>query len=214
MSDRISQATLKGASIDHGRLYTVAESLAGYFTAAQALDAGMSRSTLQYHARPGGRYERIEPGLFRLRQFPSTPHEHIIAAWLGLGQPWAVVSHESALELHELADVIPTKVHITVPRSKRGMRRRSGVALHAVQHPPAPSEIQTINGIPVTRPDRSILDSIDAGTQPEQIEAAISQAIARGWTTPRRLQAASAGRSVRARDLVTAALRDASRDLA
>src|SRR6059036_2813522 len=94
--------------IDHDGLYWIAESQAGYFTAQQALDAGMDRSTLRHHARPGGRYERARRGLYRLRHFPSSPHEHVVAAWLPLRDAGGVVSHESALELYDLSDVIPT----------------------------------------------------------------------------------------------------------
>ncbi len=46
-------------------------------------------------------------GLYRLRHFPSSPHEHIVATWLSLHQTPAGVSHESALELYNLSDVIP-----------------------------------------------------------------------------------------------------------
>ena len=42
--------------VDHDHLYATAESQSGYFTAGQALEVGMDRSTLSHHARPGGRY--------------------------------------------------------------------------------------------------------------------------------------------------------------
>src|SRR5688572_10424017 len=71
---------LMSDKIDHDGLYRTAESQAGYFTTEQAIDVGMDRSTLRHHARPGGRYERIRRGLYRLRHFPSSPHEHVVAA--------------------------------------------------------------------------------------------------------------------------------------
>ncbi len=150
--------------IDHDGLYSIAESQAGYFTAGQALGAGMDRSTLLHHARPGGRYERVRRGLYRLRHFPSSPHEHVVAAWLALPEP-AVVSHESALELYELSDVIPNAVHITLPRPKRGQRARPGVRFHTLTDPPGPNDMRRIAGVPVTSPERTIVDSLEAGTQ-------------------------------------------------
>lgn len=92
--------------IDHDGLYLLAESQAGYFTAQQALAAGMDRSTLRHHARPGGRYQRVRRDHYRLRHFPSSLHEHMVAAWLTLQNSPAIISHESALELYELSDVI------------------------------------------------------------------------------------------------------------
>jgi predicted transcriptional regulator of viral defense system len=162
----------------------------------------MDRSTLRYHARPGGRYERVRRGLYRLRHFPSTPHEHVVAAWLGLANVPAIVSHESALELYDLSDVIPDAVHVTVPREKRGQRPRPGVRIHTLQHSPGPNEIRRVVGVPVTSPERTIVDSLEAGTQPEQIELAIRQALLRGLTTSRRLRAAAAGRPTRVRSFV------------
>lgn len=188
--------------IDHDGLYWIAESQAGYFTAEQALGAGMDRSTLRHHARPGGRYERVRRGLYRLRHFPSTPHEHVVAAWLGLANVPAIVSHESALELYELSDVIPNAVHMTVPREKRGQRPRSGVRFHTLEHPPGPSETRRVSGVVATNPDRTIVDSLEAGTQLEQIELAVRQALDRGLTTPGRLRAAAAGRPTRVRAFV------------
>jgi predicted transcriptional regulator of viral defense system len=185
--------------IDHDGLYQVAESQAGHFTTAQALATGMDRSTLRHHARPGGRYQRVRRGLYRLRHFPSTPHEHVVAAWLALSSVPAVVSHESALELYDLSDVIPSAVHVTVPRQKRGQRPRPGVRLHTIEHPPDASEIRRVAGVLATSPERTIIDSLEAGTQLEHMELAVRQALVRALTTPRRLRAAAAGRPSRVR---------------
>ena len=190
------------SDVDHDALYRQAEAQAGYFTASQAVEAGMDRSTLHFHARPGGRYERVRRGLYRLRHFPSSPQEHVMATWLPLRGAGAVVSHESALELLGLSDVIPDAVHLTVPRSERGLRRREGVRLHTADRPPEPTEIRTIDGVAVSGPERSIIDALDSGAQPEQIELAISQALERGLTTPSRLRRSAADRSQRVRRFV------------
>jgi len=193
-------------AIDHDGLYRLAEAQAGYFTAQQALATGMDRSTLRHHARPGGRYGRVRRGLYRLRHFPSSPHEHIVATLLSVHQTPAVVSHESALELYDLSDVIPSAVHISLPRTKRGQRSRPGVRFHTLQQPPTPPEIRPLQGIPVTTPERTIVDSLQAGTQSEQIELAVRQALERGLTTPRRLRDAAAERPARVRNLIEHAL--------
>jgi predicted transcriptional regulator of viral defense system len=193
-------------TIDHDGLYRLAESQVGYFTAQQALAVGMDRSTLRHHARPGGRYERARRGLYRLRHFPSSPHEHVVAAWLPLRDAGGVVSHESALELYDLSDVIPTAVHLLLPRANRGQRQRLGVRIHTVGRPPTLGEIRTVAGVAVTSPVRSIVDALDAGTQPEQIEQAVHQALERGLITPRRLRAEASVRSARVKRFIDAAL--------
>lgn len=188
--------------VDHDRLYDVAQSQAGYFTAAQAIDAGMDRSTLRHHARPGGRYERVGRGVYRLRHFPTSPLEHVVAAWLPLRAAHGVVSHESALELYDLADVIPDAVHVSVPRSQRGQRPRHGVRFHTLSRPLESGEVRDLSGVVATSPERTLIDCAESGTQPEQVELAFRQALERGLTTPRRLVAAVAVRSPRVRDLV------------
>lgn len=187
------------SDVDHDSLYAHAEAQAGYFTAGQALEANMARATLRHHARPGGRYQRVGRGLYRLRHFPTSPHEHVMAAWLSLRGRGAVVSHESALEVQDLSDVIPAAVHLTVPRSERGLRRRAGVQLHTSEHPPGAKEIRQIAGLPVTGPERSIFDALESGAQPEQIEMAIHQALDRGMTTSSRLRRSAASRPERVR---------------
>jgi predicted transcriptional regulator of viral defense system len=92
----------------------------------------------------------------------------------------AVVSHESALELHSLSDMIPRAVHLSLPHAKRGQRSRPGVRLHTLGRPLTPAEIRTRHGVPTTSPERSIVDSLQAGTRPEQIELAITEALERG----------------------------------
>ena len=195
--------------IDHDGLYRLAESQAGHFTAQQALEAGMDRSTLLHHARPGGRYERVRRGLYRMRHFPSTPYEHVVAAWLDL-PALAVVSHESALELYDLSDVIPNAVHITLPREKRGQRPRAGVRFHMLTQAPGPDEVRPVGGVVATTPERTIVDSLEAWTQPEQIELAVRQALQRGLTTPRRLRGAAASRSRHVRQFIDRVLAEAA----
>ncbi len=212
MSDTIPRGDTSGSNggpVDHDRLYRLAESQAGYFTTRQARAAGMDRSTLAHHARPEGRYERIRRGLYRLRHYPSSPHEHIVAAWLSFAGQAAVVSHESALELYELSDVVPAAVHVTLPRERRGQRPRPGVRVHALRRPPEPSEIRQLHGVPVTSPERTVVDALEAGTQPEQLEQAVRQALDRGLATVDRLRAAAAGRPSRVRSFIEAALDEA-----
>lgn len=174
----------------------------GYFTARQAREAGFSPQLLAHHVR-SGRYEHIRRGLYRLRGYPDSPREDVRAKWLAVGAERAVVSYESALDLHELSDVIPNSVHLLVDRDDRGMRRLQGVTLHTTTKPLEPSEVVSREGIRVTDPVRSILDAAGAGTAPEQIEMAVRQALHRGLTTRRSLLARAGRRSGRVAELIS-----------
>jgi hypothetical protein len=83
----------------------VAEPQTGYFATAQAKVTGFSQPQLTYHVRRG-RFLRVRWGIYRLALFPSSPHEDLYVAWLDAGRN-AVISHDSALVLHDLSGVLP-----------------------------------------------------------------------------------------------------------
>ena len=113
-------------------LYEVAAAQGGYFTAAQAREAGYAYSQQHYHFSRG-HWLRIDRGLFRLRDYPPGEREDLIrwSLWSRdqKGAPQAVVSHDTALTVHDLSDIMPERVHLPVPR---GFRKRvpAGCILH------------------------------------------------------------------------------------
>jgi predicted transcriptional regulator of viral defense system len=172
------------------RLYDIAAPQGGYFTARQAGEVGVSRQTLSYHAAGGGSLERVGSAIYRLRRFPEPSHGHVIAGWLALARADAVVSHESALELLDISDVIADQVHVTLPRTKRGLVVPSEVRAHYTARPPSRAERRRVAGVPVTGVERTVADLLRAGGWTEQIDLAVQQSVRRGLTTPRKLRAA------------------------
>jgi predicted transcriptional regulator of viral defense system len=189
---------------DHDRLFDIATEQAGYFTTAQARDCGFSSPLLSHHAK-SGRFVRVARGLYRFRDYPSSPREEILAAWLRLA-PEAVVSHESALELLGLSEIIPNLIHVSVPRARRKLARRPGVALHTTTRPLDGAEMVVRSGMRLTGPARTIADVAEAGLAPDQVVRATAQAIDRGLTTPSRLREAVLGRGRRVGQLVEIAI--------
>jgi len=185
--------------VDWEGVGTLAEGQAGFLTARQARELGVDRDALAYHVRPGGRLERAARGLYRLRFFPRSPFDHVAAAWVASGPDESVISHESALELYELSDVIPDEVHLTLSRERRSRRARDGVRLHRPRTPLRDEEVRTVHGMRVTSVERTLLDVLQDASQPEQIDAAISQALDRALTTAARLRTAASGWSATTR---------------
>lgn len=147
-------------------------------------------------------------GLYRLAEYPASPREEVLAAWLAVGKDDAIVSHESALDILDLSDVVPERVHLTVPRSRRYRTAGPGVAIHTTNRPLPPSDVVTRGGMRVTSPARSIIDAAEAGTGPEQVTAAARQAVERGLATPAQLRAAASGRGSRVERLIDSALEE------
>lgn len=166
-------------------LQSEAYNQAGYFTAEQARAYGISSQLIDHYAR-GGRIERVRRGLYRLTGFPTGEHDEIRERWLAVGPDKAVVSHETALSLHDLSDHIPNAVHVLVPRRHRGLRVPPGVVVHtSADDAPIPTVWR--DGIAVTAPARAIVDAAD-GVQPDQLVMAVRQALARGLVTRRQLE--------------------------
>ncbi len=194
---------------DHDRLFNVASEQGGYFTTGQARRAGFPSKLVWYHARRG-RFVHVHRALYRLSQYPSSPEDHVIEAWLAAG-PDAVVSHESALSLLRLSDVVPASVHLAAPRTHRWVGRRlpKGVTLHTTTKPFRREDVVTRGPLRVTAPARSIVDGAEAGTAPEQIVQAVRQALEQGLTTQRRLLSLAQGRSRRVAALIRRAIEEA-----
>jgi len=190
-------------------LFDTASTQWGYFTSAQARDCGFSSALLSFHTR-SGRFIRVHHGTYRLRDYPSMPREEVVAAWLAAGKDTAVISHESALELLDLSDVVPSAVHLTIPREKRYLSRMPDTIVHTTVEPLTRRDTVVREGIRLTTPARSIVDAAEWGTAPEQIVMAVRQAIDRRMTTPERLTEAVKGHSHRVRDLVEAGIEAAN----
>lgn len=191
---------------NHIQLFEIASEQRGYFTATQARTCGFNWDVLTYHTRTG-RFVRVRRGLYRLRDYPSSRHEEVVTAWLAVGKDVAVVSHESALDLLGLGDVIPDAVHLTVPRSRRNLPFLPGAKIHTSLRPLRQDDRIIREGVPLTSANRAILDAAEAGTAPEQIEMAVAQAIQRGMATEQQLRQDAARRGRRTSKLIDSALR-------
>ncbi len=159
---------------DQSELYRIAEQQAGYFTSAQAAQAGLQSKLLWHHGKTQ-RLIHVAHGIYRLTRFPASPFEDLFIAWLRCG-PRAVISHESALAVYELSDVIPGGVHVTVPRT--ASRRRAGIRQHTNQL--GPRDINKREGLPITSVPRTIADAAKVGLAEEQVRSAVRQAVERG----------------------------------
>lgn len=167
-------------------LFSIAAEQGGYFTAFQAQAAGYTATNHPYHVTVGN-WIREWRGIYRLSRFPLQA-DTLYSLW-GVwsinhkGTFLGVYSHETALALHELSDLQPEKMHMTVPR---GYRRHSEVPnvlqLHFISL--SPDECEKRNGYLVTNPDRTIIDILQEGSvSPEFIRQAVTQALDRGLIT-------------------------------
>jgi predicted transcriptional regulator of viral defense system len=166
---------------DWDRLYEVAAAQDGLFTTRQAAQAGYSSQLLLHHIE-SGRALRVRRGIYRLVHFPAGEHEDLVAAWLWTEQ-LGIFSHETALSLHRLSDVLPANLSLTLPESWRRRRLRvpEGLVLHHADIPKA--ERTWFGPVPVTSVRRTLRDCALAALSPEMLRHASKQALQRGLVT-------------------------------
>jgi len=174
-------------------LISTARVQGGYVTAKQARQAGYGPQHLVYHVKAGN-LTRVGHGLYRVPELPLDEHDDLIrlALWSRDRQdrPQAVVSHQSALALLELSDVLPRKVHLTVPPSFR-KSPPAGCLLHRAVV--APSECEEWTVFSVTTPLRTLCDAAASRrVSREQLELAVNQALERGLVRAAALRKAAA----------------------
>ena len=167
-------------------LYDIAASQDGQFTTQQASAAGYSRPLLDHHQK-AGRIVRVRRGIYRLVHFPSGEHEELVTAWL-----WTefrgVLSHQSALSLLGLSDLLPAEIHITLPLSwfRRRFRVPAGFVLHYADVPEA--ERAWVGAVPTTSVRLTLNDCALAGLSPDLLRQAAQQALDRGLVTQSELK--------------------------
>jgi predicted transcriptional regulator of viral defense system len=172
---------LQGDRPDWNLLFETAAAQEGYFTTAQAAEAGYSTQLLLKHIR-AGRMNRVRRGIYRLVHFPPGEHEELVVAWLWSEQA-GVVSHQTALGLHGLSDVLSAQLHLTLPAAwtARRLRVPTGVVLH---HANIEAQERTWFGaVPATGAARTLNDCATADLSPELLRSAALQAINRGLVT-------------------------------
>lgn len=159
-------------------LYTIAATQEGYFTTKQANTAGYSLPLLNHHLG-SGLLTHIQRGIYRLVHFPAGEEEDLVVAWLWSDHK-GVMSHQTALALHNLSDLLPTHIHLTLPAPWRHRRFRipSGVTLHFQDLPP--TDITWHGAVPVTTPLRTLQDCFQEHLSPDLLAQGVRDGLARG----------------------------------
>ena len=142
---------------------------------------GYSSQLLLKHIR-AGRLVRAHRGIYRLVHFPASEHEELVTSWLWSEQA-GVISHQTALSLHALSDVLPAQIHLTLPEAWRRRRFRipAGVVLHHADV--ALDERSWFGPVPATSVGRTLSDCAKGALSPELLRQAAQQALRRGLVT-------------------------------
>ena len=168
------------------KLYEIAESQKGLFTSKQAKSVGYSEQIQLYHVQQG-HWLRRHRGIYQLAHFPSQPDAELVlwSLWSRNRDevPQGVYSHETALNIYELSDVNPSKLHMIVPKSFRRMAATPKILkLHFKNIPEDSIEIR--QGYAVVKPIFDILILLsEESVSMDILVQALSEGLQRGLIT-------------------------------
>lgn len=165
------------------RLFALAADQAGYFTAAQAKAVGYSYPAQAHHV--GARnWIRVGRGIFRLTDWvPGAQDE--LARWHLWSKQRGVVSHDTALGVHDVGELESPRIHLTVPPGFR--MANDALVLHIAELPD--EDIEAGPGFRLTTLTRSLIDVAAEHVDEDQLARAVDEALARGTFTRRQLRA-------------------------
>ncbi len=103
----------------------------GLFTVSDADRCGVSRNLLKYHTRPGGRWSRLLPRVYELKDLPPLRQRPLLGALVWAG-PQAVLSHRAAAAVLGLDGIGAATPEVWAPR----VRNTIGVIVHRGVVPP------------------------------------------------------------------------------
>jgi very-short-patch-repair endonuclease len=151
-------------------LAEVAANQDGIFTIDDARRAGFRRD--QIDRRVNQAWILIYDRVYRIAGAPPTWRSQLRAAAFAAGGG-AAISHRSAAAMYELPGARSDLVELTCVRWKR--TTRPGLVVHESRRL-GPADIQLIDGLPVTRPERLILDIASQVPRANYLEIVIEAA--------------------------------------
>ena len=162
-------------------LAEVAADQHGYFELADSRAVGYADNTIAQMARRG-RIERVSQGVYRIPFLPSGRLGPYMAAAMWPAEVRGVISRDAAMDLWEVGDVNPAKIHITVPQAHRVQREvPAAYELHREDLPH--HDVTEIEGVPVVTLERAIRECAAAHMATDLLEQAIRHGREQGLLT-------------------------------
>lgn len=188
----------------HQRLRALIATQQGVISRAQAVEMGISRSTIRSQVA-AGRWRVLSDGVyFAANSRPGRPSQ-LWAALLASGRG-AVLSHRTAAEIFGFGASITGSIEVSIPDERQevsvtGVRVRRSRLL--------PAKATTFEGWPITTPADTVLDLINEMKSPHAVVALLTDACRTKAVAPRQIMTAMSGRSrQRHRQLVKDSLAD------
>jgi predicted transcriptional regulator of viral defense system len=163
---------------NYNKLAAIAADQQGLVTPADARQAGIDPHRLVDMERRGT-IERAARGLYRFPLLEPNPELGQLAEATLWADRRGTLSHDTALDLHELCDINPAQIHITIPTAYR--LQKPVPRLYRIHRGDLEKgERIFYEGIPIVTPNRAIVEGIETGVRADLLRQAIDTARRRG----------------------------------
>lgn len=160
-----------------GRLQAHASMQGGVVTRRQAINAGMSSHAIVWRLR-SNRWQQVYRGVYATFTGPLDRSARLWAAVLYAGRG-AVLSHETAGDLHKLTERSAPAIHLTVPASRR-VTPAAGLVIHSSDQP---LRLAYPHGmLPATLPEDTIIDLAESADDVDDVYGWVTRAFGREVT--------------------------------
>lgn len=157
------------------RLRYVLEAQREVITRRQALLCGMPHSTLDRYVAPGGRWQRLLPGVYLAVTGTATQDQREMAALLYAG-PRSLLTGSAAMRRHRLRPAGPDVVDVLIPWHRT--RQSTGfVRVHRTRR--MPERLYVTGKIRFAKPARAVADAARSLTRFDDVRHVVCEAVQR-----------------------------------
>jgi hypothetical protein len=142
---------------------------------AQALACGVSPKAVHLRVAPGGRWQRVLPGVYVAQTGTVTQDQRQMAALLYAG-PKSMITGVTAVRLHHLRSAGPDAIDVLIPSS---YRRQSVAFVRIHRTNRMPERLFTTGRIRFTKPARAVADAARSMACFDDVRAVVCEAVQR-----------------------------------
>src|SRR5579862_9997766 len=162
----------KRSGCDLERLGRVLQAQHQVVTRRQAQLCGMPTSTLDRYVAPGGRWQRLLPGVYLAVTGKATQEQREMAALLYAG-PQSLITGAAAVRRHHLHAAGPDLVDVLVPAN---VKRQSAGFVRVHRTRLMPERIYVTGPIRFTKPARAVADAARTLTRFDGVRQVVCEA--------------------------------------
>jgi hypothetical protein len=161
---------------DRNLLSSVTGAQLGVIGRAQALHAGLSSGAIARLVQPGGRWQKIVPGVYATTTGMVSADQRAMAALLHAG-PQSVITGPAAVRRHRLRCAGLNEVDVLVPT---GVRVQSIQFVRVSHTSRMPEDVYRTGLIRFAPPERAVADAARGMSRLSDVRAVVAEAVQRG----------------------------------